>query len=110
MVNKISRLISEHNQRKNRLHRYWQRLSKEAFRVAGERGIGIFASNGPADGSVEERIYLFSDEEFDDSDLLKLAKPNLHSLYRRYQDGLQKHRESLGHLEEYIGSAQAALL
>lgn len=110
MVEDISRLISEYNQRKNRLHRYWERLSKEAIRITKKRGIDVLASNEPADGSVEGRIYLFRDGKFDDSNLLRLAQSNLPSIYRRYQDGLQRHKESLGHLEEYLGSIQAALL
>jgi len=107
---KISLLISEYNQRKNRLYRYWQRLSKEAIKIAGEREIEVLRSNEPADGKVEGRIYLFHNGEYDDSELIELAKSKMPSLYRRHQEGLQKHEESLGHLEKYLGSIQAALL
>lgn len=110
MVEKISLLMSEHRHRKNKLDRFWRRLSVEAVKIAKERGIDILASNEPADGKVEGRIYLFHNGEYDDSSLVGLAKSEMPALYRRYQDGLQKHKESLWCLEEYLGSIQAALL
>ena len=90
----IKRKISEFNTLTNRMRRYWKKLTKESITIAKQRGLETYVVEYNdihlvTDITIKKR----GDEIVDDSQLLELAKEKYPSLYHKYKDGMQRHRE-----------------
>ena len=94
------RKLSEIRKLKHRLKRYWTKLTKESLKAAKDQGLELRVAQGPVIFKPNELIVFDYRDNFNDNNLLRLARPSYPSLYRKYQEGLERYEELRHKLEE----------
>jgi len=93
--------VSEFRTLTNKLNRYWSKLVKEAFEIASERNLEVAVSEDYLDTRGDIVIYR-KGEDIDASELIELTREKFPSLFRRYNQGLEKHRKMREELASMI--------
>lgn len=94
------RNLNEIRTLRNRLKRYWVKLTKESLKVAKREGLELRLVQGPVIHNASEIAVFDNPNGLNDTNLLKLARTSYPSLYRRYQEGLERYTELRQKLEE----------
>ncbi len=87
-----SRQVSELGKLTKKLKRYWKRLAREALSVVKEQGLELVVTDDLSIKSSPNQIVVrdFPDG-LEDKRLLDLAKTTVPSLYRRFQEYMNKY-------------------
>jgi len=95
------RKLNEYRTLTNKLKRYWKKLAKESLRVAKQQGLETVVTN--EDIHLKKDIMVRTNgKEINVSELFKLAKPKFQALYRKYSEGIEKHKEIESMLRKYL--------
>lgn len=105
------RKVSENRTLRNRLGRQWRKLIKESLRIAKEQDLQTIAYSEPhiRDASKIELFVINEGSENEmlyDEELLRLSQAKYPSLYRRYQQGIER----LERLRQELSGIQEKLL
>ena len=100
-MEELEKLASESLKLDNRLRRYWNKLVTESLKIAKQRKLNIGVIYPDATSS-EDIVIIKNGKEVNAYDLLKLSKNVLPSLYRKYNQGLEKHHKLHKELETLL--------
>lgn len=93
---------------RNRVERYKSRLLREAFEAAKRERIKVLIGNSSDLYHVHGSTILICEDHKDNVDItsmISLAKDSLPSLYRRYNESLNKFNKEYDRLEEMVEQA-----